>query len=62
MLPPLKNCPFCGSNDVTLIRVMHAPTLLMWYVTCNICHAKTGGYDDADDAIKAWNTRKGGTK
>ena len=59
---PLKNCPFCGSNDVTWIHVMHMPTLLLWYVICNKCHAETGGYDDVDDAIEAWNTRKGDTK
>lgn len=55
----LKDCPHCGSTDVTLTR------LFRWaYVSCETCHAQTewlsmrhkhNGKWATDVAVKKWN-------
>lgn len=49
----LKSCPFCGSNDVTLILSLG----LSWFAGCGECGARTREYKSSIDAATAWNRR-----
>lgn len=69
----LKNCPFCGSDEITLNRNYnhHTRTYFTW-VECDMCGAKSKSKASPDDpadenwdnlacrkASVAWNTRAG---
>lgn len=51
----LKECPFCGSNDLTINE--YENTNLKYYVHCQVCLASGGRDLTEQQAIKAWNTR-----
>ena len=60
----LKPCPFCGTEDIQIYQTFHDPLSLLdppgeVTVTCPSCGL--GGYTEEteDEAIKAWNERKG---
>lgn len=48
----LKQCPFCGSEDVVCERFED-----VYYVECWYCGAKIETYNGAEDAIEGWNAR-----
>lgn len=58
----LKACPLCGDDDVTII-----PTTVMvrgeetekYYVVCCNCEAQTRAFGTMEQAVKAWNERRG---
>lgn len=56
----LKCCPFCG-GEATLKRDQK-DDFVEWSVGCYnrgcVCSAHTYCYDNKDDAIRDWNTRK----
>lgn len=52
--PELKPCPFCGHDG----RVV-ADGEGNYMVQCNECSASTGWCVDKEEAIEAWNRRKG---
>ena len=56
----MKNCPFCGASDV---KVFDYPfkrrPVKGCYAYCDRCGARTGVYLTVDDAVKAWDERKG---
>ena len=56
----LKCCPFCG-GEATLKRDQK-DDFVEWSVSCYnrgcVCSAHTYCYDNKDDAIRDWNTRK----
>lgn len=51
MSEKLKNCPFCGSDDVDLVESA------LNYVTCNNCCAAGPDHHSSYEAVEAWNTR-----
>jgi len=49
----LKPCPFCGSRDVKLLKILSC-----YSVMCNQCNSTTDDYfDDEKGALEAWNKR-----
>ena len=53
----LKNCPFCGDNNVKPYNLLVRDTDYA-VACCNIdCGAEGPDKDTEDAAIKAWNTR-----
>lgn len=61
--PKLRNCPFCGENEVVVDKtlVSFEPKEYMYRICCantrcpvtvetNLCH-------NIEDAVKAWNRR-----
>lgn len=56
----LKCCPFCG-GEATLKRDQK-DDFVEWSIGCYnrgcVCSAHTYCYDNKDDAIRDWNTRK----
>lgn len=47
----LKRCPFCGSDEVSVIQAR------MYFVMCNQCGGEGGMRATINDAMKAWNDR-----
>lgn len=56
-----KHCPFCGSTKVGLFDYPFKEhrALNGCFAYCTECGARTGNYYTVDDALKAWNERKG---
>ncbi|GAG09135.1 unnamed protein product, partial [marine sediment metagenome] len=60
----LKNCPFCGSNDVGSYVVNNGGDcppkdfIDEWTVSCNGCIAEGPWGDSKENAEELWNTRK----
>ncbi len=56
MSESLKNCPFCGSND---IRVSNFQDKTLFYAGCmkTGCKSCTGLKVSYDEAVNSWNTR-----
>lgn len=48
----LKPCPFCGSDDVSVIDIAK-----VWMVKCESCLACGTVTTKENTAIKAWNRR-----
>lgn len=57
-MPRLKNCPFCGSDNIyidgTCIYPEHQDN--MYYVLCMNCEATIGRLN-YEDVFEAWNRR-----
>ena len=55
----IKNCPFCGSKDISVIdRIDYRDALRTHYhLRCKGCGVKTDEYDSQFEAIVAWNRR-----
>ena len=53
----LKPCPFCGSENLTLLKPI--PGFATSFVRCNSCRAFGPDSDNTDQAAKAWNNRRG---
>ena len=49
----LKNCPFCGSDNITKSLLPG----LNWVVGCNNCGCRTPEYSHSCDAVSTWNRR-----
>jgi Lar family restriction alleviation protein len=49
----LKNCPFCGSNNLHLTH----NGMQNWVIGCGVCQVEMENFVDREQAIKAWNTR-----
>jgi Lar family restriction alleviation protein len=49
----LKPCPFCGSNRISVIYKYY------FYCFCNNCEAEGSIKESREEAIEAWNKRKG---
>ncbi len=58
MIEKLKPCPFCGGEDISLVRICNVNNDF-YYVTCCNCGIFTVDYDKEWDSIKAWNRRAG---
>lgn len=58
----LKPCPFCGGH-AELLRFLTDDQRLTceaaYSVRCIVCGALTDDYETGEDAIAAWNLRKG---
>ena len=52
----LEACPFCGSDNVDLIREMSRANYLK--VQCGKCFTKGPVSVNVEYAVKWWNTRK----
>ncbi len=52
----LKPCPFCGSENLTLVKPITGFTKA--YVRCNICRAFGPDSDSAGQAARSWNKKK----
>lgn len=50
----LKECPFCGSKNIGVYQW----GIYDWAAQCDYCHSSGMRAASADDAAKAWNTRK----
>ena len=66
----IKNCPFCGGRGhVDMSHGSNKPyisknkelksTINLYHVFCGNCLAKSMDYEKIDDAIIAWNRRRG---
>lgn len=49
----LKQCPFCGSEDVSLWSECNR----IFYVKCNNCLWKTENFPNEKQAAEIWNKR-----
>lgn len=52
----LKPCPFCGGK-----AIVDGCDDTLWIVICKECNASIGYKETEQEAIDAWNTRKGET-
>ena len=50
----LEQCPFCGSNDVT---IEDGGDNNNFFIQCQDCEASTGYFSNAEEAVDAWNNR-----
>ena len=50
----LKKCPFCGWGTI-----VDGGGFFSHACECNACHVKTKNYKTWEEAVEAWNTRKG---
>ena len=50
----MKDCPFCGSDDVDPRESMRET---FHWVLCERCGARTGEFHSEEEAIEAWNRR-----
>lgn len=50
----LRECPFCGSKMIEIYEI----GIYDWIAECNYCHSSGMRAASADEAAKAWNTRK----
>lgn len=57
----LKPCPFCGGDDLLTFQYPYKrkPGLRGCFIKCKTCGASSGNYETIEDALKAWNERKG---
>lgn len=54
----LKKCPFCGSNDVLIVKAIDfRQTRIACNNTKGGCGASTDYFDTKEQAIAAWNRR-----
>ena len=53
MMIKLKNCPFCGSNNLHLTH----NGMQNWVIGCGVCQVEMENFVDREQAIKAWDTR-----
>ena len=56
----LKECPFCGSEEIRVIDRINVSNGLnsYYHVKCRGCGASSDEYKSQYDAIMAWNRRK----
>jgi|GEM_PF-5632043 len=54
MKEKLKPCPFCGSENIEIVR---SPITERFIATCNSCAASSRYFNDEDEAIDGWNMR-----
>jgi len=52
----LKPCPFCGGIAYMTDRIC---IKCYYYVVCEKCQGKAGGYINKQDAVDNWNMRVG---
>lgn len=58
----LRECPFCGSNKVTIewepcAPITHPDTNRRWFAECTQCSCQGPFCQRETEVIKAWNTR-----
>lgn len=51
----LKPCPFCGSDNVTILGGLGSKPVFWGF--CNTCNTKNDYATTREGAIKNWNTR-----
>ncbi|WP_311755841.1 Lar family restriction alleviation protein [Proteus terrae] len=49
-----KNCPFCNSKKLEVMQVMSNT-----FTRCRMCGGRGPVTNDSDNAVTAWNKRKG---
>lgn len=54
MKEKLKPCPFCGSENIEIVR---SPITERFIATCNSCAVSSRYFNDEDEAIEGWNRR-----
>ena len=50
----LKKCPFCGSDNITMMGKRE--NCFPW-IRCECCGASTSAFETQEEAIEAWNNR-----
>lgn len=55
MKTELKPCPFCGGEA----RIACDCSIDKWEIFCGQCHCTLKMFAEREDAVIAWNTRKG---
>lgn len=60
----LRPCPYCGGEGIVGCSYTDIfDRYCDWFVECGQCGATNinpnRGYDSREEAVKAWNTRKG---
>jgi Lar family restriction alleviation protein len=58
MTDKLRECPFCGGENVGVFSWNPPFRFTKYSVHCYDCHFGLYEVDNKEDAIKAWNTRK----
>lgn len=53
MSEELKPCPFCGSEDLIVLKKRNTPK----WMQCANCLSSTGTYNTVEEVIEAWNRR-----
>ena len=61
MVDTLKNCPLCGSSDISLEELKHK-TQSNYYISCDTCWLRTTSSISKEQAVIGWNTRASDTK
>lgn len=63
----LKACPFCGERAAATRAIKKSATANrgrngnhVYRIMCTSCRAETGLYETEAEAIRKWNTRRGG--
>jgi len=57
----LKQCPFCGTHGKLSFddTACYHGAKGDYYIKCSGCRARSGYYETEEEAIAAWNERKG---
>lgn len=53
----LRNCPFCGSDEVTIGSFGSSYNIPQHYVKCEQCGGAVANHDTEAEALAAWNQR-----
>ncbi|MBQ6983026.1 MAG: Lar family restriction alleviation protein [Synergistaceae bacterium] len=53
----LRECPFCGSNDVS-VRETEIDGETVYFLLCDFCNAIAGAAKDKQTVIEKWNARE----
>lgn len=56
-MEPLLNCPFCGSDNVSMHEWKPDAVFSGFSVWCGGCGAKSGEFDEKNEAAEYWNDR-----
>lgn len=50
-----KGCPLCGGDSSAHHHITK------WFIQCKRCNCRSGIYNSEQEALRAWNRRRGGS-
>ncbi len=57
MMETLRECPFCGSTEISIEAVPVIAEFLPYYCQCTTCMSCGARKESKSEAIEAWNRR-----
>ena len=57
IIKKLKLCPFCGREATCVQETTFGGKIILYFVECDDCGARSDRFMEQSDAIKVWNRR-----